>query len=83
MNKGWKMKEEIKGLIATALEMFEQTTGLKPAYQGRLLDETKYPDGLVRTDYQNMQWIIALQAKTRVTRATVAIEKTMDKSMYE
>ena len=70
------MKQEIKGLIETALEMFEQTTGLKAAYQGKLLNETRYPDGLVRIDHQNMQWIFALQAKTRVTRATVAIEKT-------
>jgi len=76
MNKGCKMKQQIKGLIKTALEIFEQTTGLKAAYQNRLLDETKYPDGLVRIDHQNMQWIFAVQAKTRVTRATVAIEKT-------
>ena len=70
------MKQEIEGLIATALKMFEQNTGLKAAYQGKLLDETKYPDGLVRIDHQNMQWLFALQARTRVTRATVAIEKT-------
>jgi len=76
MNKGCKMKQEIKGLIETALEMFEQTTGLKVAHQGKLLDETKYPDGLVRIDHRNMQWIFALRVKARVTRATVAIEKT-------
>jgi len=70
------MKQGIKGLIATALKMFEQNTGLQATYQGKLLDETKYPDGLVRIDHQNMQWGFAVQANMRVTRATVAIEKT-------
>jgi hypothetical protein len=76
MNKDCKMKQKINGLIEIALEMFEQTTGLKAVCQDKLLNETKYPDGLVRIDHQDMQWIFAIQAKPRVTRATVAIEKT-------
>ena len=69
------MQQEIRGLIETALSMFEQNTGLKAAYQDRLLNETKYPDGLVRIEHQEIHMIFALNAKTRVTRATVAVEK--------
>jgi len=69
------MKQEIKGLIATALKMFEQNTGLQAAYQDKLLEEAKYPDGLVRIDHQNMQWVFAVQAKRRVTHAAVTIQQ--------
>ena len=62
MNRGCKMKQEIKGLIATALKMFEQNTGLKAAYQGKLLDETKYPDGLVRIDHRSEEHTSELQS---------------------
>jgi len=34
-----------------------------------------YPDGLVRIDYKDMHYHFAIQAKARVTRATVAMEK--------
>ena len=34
-----------------------------------------YPDGLVRIDYKDMYWDFAIQAKARVTRAIVAMEK--------
>jgi len=77
------MKQEIKGLIKTALEMFERTTGLKAVYQDRLLNNTKYPDGLVRLDHQDMRWIFRLQAKTRITRATMPIEKAEGMNFQE
>ena len=69
------MKQGTEDLIQAALKMFEKTTGLDVARQDRALDKTKYPDGMVRIDHQNMQWIFAIQAKTKVTRTTVAIAK--------
>jgi len=70
------MKQGTKDVIQTALKAFEQTTGLQAAYQERGLDKTKHPDGLVRIDHQNMQWLFDVQTKTKVTRTTAAIAKT-------
>jgi hypothetical protein len=59
------------------MQMFAQTTGMKVAYQAKAQNEKNdYPDGLVRIDHQDMHWYFAVQAKTRVTRTMVAMEKT-------
>jgi len=56
--------------------MFAQTTGMKGTHLAKALNgKNNYPDGLVRIDHQDMHWDFAVQAKMRVTRATVAMEK--------
>lgn len=70
------MERQIKNLINRAMEMFAQTTGMKMTHQAKAPNgRNDYPDGLVRIDHKDMHWDFAVQAKTRVTRATVAMEK--------
>jgi hypothetical protein len=71
------MERQTSDLINRALQMFAQTTGMKVGYQATAQVETNdYPDGLVQIDHQDMHWCFAVQAKTRVTRTMVAMEKT-------
>jgi hypothetical protein len=71
------MERQTKHLIDKAMEMFAQTTGMKVAYKAKAQNEKNdYPDGRVRIDYQDMHCYFAVQAKTRVTRTMVAMEKT-------
>jgi hypothetical protein len=70
------MERQTKNLIKKALEVLAQTTGINVMHQAKVPNaENAYPDGLVRIKHQDMHWDFAIQAKTRVTRATVAMEK--------
>lgn len=77
------MKQEIRDLIETAINMFVRTTGLKAVHRSNPLNEKKYPEGLVSIDHQDMQWRFAVQAKTRVTHTVVAMEKYDQRDMQE
>ena len=71
------MDQQTKNLINRAVETLAQTTGIKVVHQANTPKAGNvYPDGLVRIDYKDMYWDFAIQAKARVTRATVAMEKT-------
>ncbi len=71
------MEQQTKNLINRAVETLAQATGIKVVHQAKAQKaENAYPDGLVRIDYKGMHWDFAVQAKARVTRATVAMEKT-------
>jgi len=70
------MEQQTKNLINKAVETLAQTTGIKVVHQANG-PKTKniHPDALFRIDYKDMHWDFAIQAKARMTRATVAIEK--------
>ncbi|RJQ65648.1 MAG: hypothetical protein C4519_27595 [Desulfobacteraceae bacterium] len=71
------MEQQTKNLIVGAVETLAQATGIKVVYKANVPKTGNvYPDGFVRIDYKNMHWDFAIQTKVRVTRATVAIEKT-------
>lgn len=71
------MEQQTKNLINRAVETFAQITGIKVVHQANAPKAGNvYSDGLVRIDYKDMHWDFAIQAKARVTRATVAMEKT-------
>ena len=71
------MEEQAKNLINRAVATLTQTTGIKVVHQVKApRAENAYPDGLVRIDHKDMHWDFAIKAKARVTRATVAMEKT-------
>jgi hypothetical protein len=70
------MEKQTKNLINRAVETLAQAIGIKVVHQENAPKaENAYPDGLVRIDYKDMHWNFAIQAKARVTRATVAMEK--------
>lgn len=70
------MEQQTKNLINRAVETLAQATGIKVVHQANAPKAGNvYPDGLVRIDYKDMHWDFAIQAKARVTRATVAMEK--------
>jgi len=69
------MQNRIKKMVEEALRVFEKTTGLEAYLQAEYLNNTKYPDGLVRIAHQDMQWHFAVEVKARVTRATVGIKQ--------
>jgi len=70
------MEKQTKNLINRAVETLAQTTGIKVVHQANATKpENVYPYGLVRIDYKDMHWDFTIQAKERVTRATVAMEK--------
>jgi len=69
------MQKRIKKIVEEALRVFEKTTGLEAYFQAEYLNNTKYPDGLVRIAHQDMQWHFAVEVKARVTRATVGIKQ--------
>jgi hypothetical protein len=72
-----QMEQQTKNLINRAVETLAQTTGIKVVHQAKAQKaENSYPDGLVRIAYKGMHWDFAVQAKAKVTRATVAMEKT-------
>jgi hypothetical protein len=77
------MTPETKDLFDKVVEMFERTTGLKITFQYELLDETRYFDGLVRIEHQDMQWTFAVEAKIRVTRTTAALVKAEQSKLQE
>ena len=49
------MQNRIKKMVEEALRVFEKTTGLEAYLQAEYLNNTKYPDGLVRIAHQDMQ----------------------------
>ncbi len=78
------MERNIKDLIIRALEIFAQTTGMKVVHQGKMKNgKNDYLDGLVQIGHQDMQWVFAVQAKSRMTRATVALEKTQQTMLQQ
>lgn len=78
------MDRETKDLINRAMEMFAQTTGMKVAHQVKALKgKNDHPDGLARIEHQDMHWDFAVQAKTRLTRATVAMEKAQPTTLAQ
>lgn len=63
-------------LINKAMEKFGQTTGMKVVRRTKVQNAgTHAPDGLVRIQHENTHLDFTVQVKTRITRATVAIEK--------
>lgn len=63
-------------LINKVMEKFGQTTGMTVVRQAKVPKVgTHAPDGLVRIQYENECLDFTVQAKTRITRATIAIEK--------
>jgi hypothetical protein len=71
-----QMEQQTKNLINRAVETLAQTIGIKVVHQAKAQKvENAHPDGLIRIDYKDMQWDFTVQAKARVTRATVAMEK--------
>jgi hypothetical protein len=77
------MTPETKDLFDKVVEMFERTTGLKITFQYELLDETRYFDGFVRIEHQDMQWTFAVEAKNRVTRTTATLAKAEQSRLQE
>jgi hypothetical protein len=69
------MQNKIDNIIEEALRVFEKTTGLEVNLQTEQLNNTKYPDGLVQIARQDDKWHFAVEVKTTVTRATVAIKQ--------
>lgn len=69
------MIQNTRDIAIRVIKIFEQTTGLVATYQREHLKEAKYIDGLLRIEHQDMHWIFAVEAKTRVTRATAALAK--------
>lgn len=61
------MTPENKDLINRAVEIFAQITGMKVAHQAE--------KGLARFDHADMHWTLPVQAKKRLTRAVVAMER--------
>jgi hypothetical protein len=77
------MKQETKDLIDNTIEMFERTTGLKAVHQYKLLKAGQYPDGLIRIDQQNRQWVFTVQVNPRVTRTIAALAKAEQGNLQE
>jgi hypothetical protein len=74
------MEQQTKNLINRAVQTLAQATGIKVVLQANVPKaKNAYPDGLVRIDYKNAHYDFAIQAKARVTRAIVAMEKTQPK----
>ena len=65
----------MKNIVEDALKIFEKTTGFEAYLQAEHLNNTKYPDGLVRIAHRNIEWHFIVEAKARVTRATAGIKK--------
>lgn len=64
-------------IVNKAMEKFGQTTGMTVVRQTKVPKaETHAPNGWVRVQHVNKHWDFAIQIKTRITRAAVAIEKT-------
>ena len=74
--KDIQMVQQAKNLINRAVDTLAQATGIKLVLRGNVPKaKNANPDGLVRIDYNDMHHDFAIQAKARVTRATVAMEK--------
>lgn len=74
------MEQRAKNLINRAVETLAQTTGITVVHQQKAPnDASAYPDGFVRINYEDMHCDFAIQAKMRVTRAAVAMEKAQPK----
>ena len=70
-----QMDIKLKNLIKQSLQIFTQNTGIKAVHQAKVAkSKAFFPDGLVRVNYQDNQWEFKAIAKTRVNRATVAME---------
>jgi hypothetical protein len=70
------MQKRAENIIKEALGAFKKTTGLEVGHQVEYLNDAMNPDGLVQIAHQNMQWHFVVKVKTKVTRATVGMEKT-------
>ncbi|MCP4746743.1 MAG: hypothetical protein GY874_11480 [Desulfobacteraceae bacterium] len=71
------MNQGIENIINKAVERLTQATGMKVVYLAKPQNKkNNYPHGLIRIAYQKIQWFFAVKAKKRMTRSTVAIEKT-------
>jgi len=70
-----EMKNRLQQIIQNALDFFQRTTEFEVEYQTEYLDGKKYPDGLIRIAYQNMEWHFAAEVKARLTRETAGMKK--------
>lgn len=79
------MERKTDRLINRAVEKLAQTTGMKVVHQAEDPNSknTLSPDGLVRIDFQNQHWVFAVQVQTRVSRATVVMEKAQPELMAQ
>lgn len=75
----WQYCQPINNPVfsTTRYHSLARATGIKLVHHEKVPKAgNTYPDGLVRIDYKDMQWDFAIQAKARLTRAIVAMEKT-------
>jgi hypothetical protein len=72
------MDKDLKDLVFRAIGMLAQITGMKIAYHAkRPGTKVEYPDGLIRINHGDVQLAFAVQAKKRITRPAVAMEKVL------
>ena len=70
-----QMDKNLKNLIKQSLQVFTQTTGIKAVHQATVAkNKAFFSDGIVRVNYRDNQWEFRAIAKTRINRATVAME---------
>jgi hypothetical protein len=76
--------EQKKDLIQRTIEVFAHTTGMKAAYQTNTRNGHKdYPEGLIRIDHQDRRWEFVVQARPRMTRTVLAMEKTQATTLHQ